>query len=339
MVQISILIDNNSNSGQLKADYLDNDTKGVVNNSNCVLLSDNSIVYEPNDELKISKNELLKEHGLSIFINKDDKEHFIIDMGASNKYRFNALKMNIDLSTIDFAVVSHGHSDHIGGLSDFLENFKGLPVYLSKEIASHNYFSTRHNNILKNIGNSHDIINDNADRIKQIDANCFISNDVALIFNKFNSYSKPHANKYLYSNSCLNNKKTNYDNGFSVNDSELSLDSFNHEITIAIIDNDSLIIVSPCSHNGIINIINSCIDFTGIKKIKAFIGGLHLIDDDSLETKKNIENLSKTLNSLYPDLSLFTGHCTGENAFQILNNCKSTINIENLFSGKTFSID
>lgn len=41
-------------------------------------------------------------------------------MGQTGLFAENARLMNIDLSTVDIAVLSHGHYDHGGGLKTFL---------------------------------------------------------------------------------------------------------------------------------------------------------------------------------------------------------------------------
>ncbi len=61
------------------------------------------------------------EHGLSIYV-ETSRYKILFDMGQKNGvFVRNAVKLGIDLSKIDFAVVSHGHYDHGGGLKNFLE--------------------------------------------------------------------------------------------------------------------------------------------------------------------------------------------------------------------------
>jgi len=67
---------------------------------------------------------------------------------------------------------------------------------------------------------------------------------------------------------------------------------------------DGLIIISGCSHRGICNIVDYGMKVTGIKKIKAVIGGFHL--------KKNDEITAKTI-KFFRDLKVETvipSHCT-----------------------------
>ena len=60
------------------------------------------------------------EHGLSILL-ETKKHRILLDTGASDVFIRNAEKMGIDLSTVDYVFISHGHSDHAGGLKHFME--------------------------------------------------------------------------------------------------------------------------------------------------------------------------------------------------------------------------
>ncbi len=51
------------------------------------------------------------EHGLSILL-ETEQHRILLDMGASNLFIRNAESLGIDLSTVDYVFISHGHSDH-----------------------------------------------------------------------------------------------------------------------------------------------------------------------------------------------------------------------------------
>ena len=66
------------------------------------------------------KDQLQTEHGLSILL-ETEKHRILLDTGASDVFIRNSEKMGIDLSTVDYVFISHGHSDHAGGLKHFME--------------------------------------------------------------------------------------------------------------------------------------------------------------------------------------------------------------------------
>ena len=71
------------------------------------------------------------EHGLSLYM--ETKRHKILfDTGAGPGFAANAQLLGVALAAVDIAVISHGHSDHGGGLAKFLEINKTAPVYISR---------------------------------------------------------------------------------------------------------------------------------------------------------------------------------------------------------------
>ncbi len=61
---------------------------------------------------------LITRHGLSLYIESKGLK-ILFDTGPDESIIDNAEELSIDLSEIDFAVVSHGHYDHGGGVSAF----------------------------------------------------------------------------------------------------------------------------------------------------------------------------------------------------------------------------
>lgn len=60
------------------------------------------------DTLKQNCSFLKNEHGLSLYIKHHDK-NILFDSGPSDTLIDNSQKMNLDLSEIDYFIISHGH--------------------------------------------------------------------------------------------------------------------------------------------------------------------------------------------------------------------------------------
>jgi 7,8-dihydropterin-6-yl-methyl-4-(beta-D-ribofuranosyl)aminobenzene 5'-phosphate synthase len=93
-------------------------------------------------------------------------------------------------------------------------------------------------------------------------------------------------------------------------------DNFSHELALAIKCEKGVAIFSPCTHSGIFNAIESCLEFTGGHNLLAFVGGLHLVD--GCESEDEIASIAKYFTDKYPHAKLYTGHCTCDSAIKIL---------------------
>ncbi len=91
-------------------------------------------------------------------------------------------------------------------------------------------------------------------------------------------------------------------------------DPVEDEIALVIRTRKGLVILTGCSHPGVISIIKKSISLTGDNRVLAVIGGFHLVS-------ANGERITKTARELL-DIGVekvYTGHCTGFKAECILS--------------------
>lgn len=106
------------------------------------------IENEPDD-----KNELLNEHGLSLYVEFDGKK-FVFDTGQTGKFLSNAEKINIKIDALDYVIISHGHYDHSGGVKSLFNIVnRSAKMYVGKEFF-HFKYKKLNNGTYKYNGNS-----------------------------------------------------------------------------------------------------------------------------------------------------------------------------------------
>ena len=230
------------------------------------------------------------EHGLSLYIEVGNKK-ILFDMGQTDLFVKNAKELGVDLSDIDVAILSHGHYDHGGGLGKFLEINQKAPVYLSRYA-----FGKYYNGNSKYIGLDMDL-NENprlvfVDEFNEIDEGLtlFSCNDNDREFN-LGSFGLTMAK-----------------NGKIVDD------DFCHEQYLLIEEQGKKVLISGCSHKGVLNITNWFVP-------DVLIGGFHFSKlplDDKLAEYADYLNKFKTV--------FYTCHCTGVEQYEFMKKYMENLN-------------
>jgi len=248
-------------------------------------------------------SQLVAEWGLSFHI-AFNIHNILFDTGSSGSFVKNAEHLSVNVEAVDTAILSHHHFDHGGGLRRFFEANSTASVHLG-EAPNGECFIRPLPFIKKYVGLEKALMTDYPDRFKTISKPTEILPDVFVFPHISGNFPRPAGNKRL----------------FVRRDGKLTLDDFAHEIVMAIKENNQLVIFTGCSHNGILNMVDTVArEFKGIP-VKAVVGGLHLVASPPFNfiagSKREVEELSKNILD-YPVDRTYTGHCTGTKAFTIL---------------------
>ncbi len=227
------------------------------------------------------------EHGLSLYI-ETEKHNILFDSGQTGIFTENAEKLDVDLKKVDIVILSHGHYDHSGGLLRFLECNQTAPVYLSRHA-----FADVYNAEETFIGIDPKLME--SDRLIFVDDLLQIDAGITLYSCNKNEVPYPADNFGL-------TMKT--EAGFVPDD-------FRHEQYLLLEESGKKVLISGCSHKGILNI-------TEWFNPDVLIGGFHFMKLDPAVSHDAdvLQNAAEAL--LCHNTTYYTCHCTGVEQFSFL---------------------
>lgn len=224
------------------------------------------------------------EHGLSLYIEAAGYR-LLFDTGQSDAFAKNAKVLGVDLSKVDFAVLSHGHYDHGGGLKRFLEINDHAPVYVNQHAFGYYYSGDNYIGLSRELeGNERLIVVEEEYRI----------NEHMTLFS-CNMRPRPY---------------DSYADGLKVRGREtLMPDMFRHEQYLLITEGDRRILISGCSHKGVLNILYWF-------KPDILVGGFHFMKVNPAVNPHRLEEALRVFTA--SDTKYFTCHCTGREQYAYL---------------------
>jgi 7,8-dihydropterin-6-yl-methyl-4-(beta-D-ribofuranosyl)aminobenzene 5'-phosphate synthase len=272
---------------------------------------------------KPPRRTLVSEFGLSIHAESRlgaETRNVLVDFGFTPEALLNNVDLlGIDPAALDGLVLSHGHYDHFGGLTGFLQQHGGklkprLPIYVGGEEC----FCSREWTAPPVRGN-----------FGALDRKALEAADLAVTYAEGPSRVADHAFttgqigltsfERLLSPSAM---KIGVDQGFGCYPDKFSEeerakaiipDQFRHEIATTFdLKGRGLVVLTSCSHRGVINAIKQAQAASGVRKVHAVIGGFHLAPYKEDYVRETIASLRE----INPDY-VIPLHCTGEPFYEL----------------------
>ena len=261
------------------------------------------------------KRGLHGEHGLSLHIEVSGRA-ILFDAGQDDLHIRNAKRLNIDLTALDAVVLSHGHYDHGGGLGALYEHLAPLPPPLLVGAGYNARRLSRTGDQTSDIGIASPIVPESCpspvviNSIQEIVPGVFIQPRAELV------------------------DETDLAPRFrSISGTVEEIDRFEDELSLTILEDDGLTVITGCAHRGVFNIVEEARRAFPGYRLKAIVGGFHLAESPSAI----LSRIAGDLAALDPEF-IYCAHCTGPRGFSALSetirgtvtwlSCGSRISIE-----------
>lgn len=242
------------------------------------------------------RRDLQTEHGLSLYI-QTEQHHILFDTGATDCFIQNAKKLGVSLSIIDILVLSHGHYDHTGGINAFLQQNRQAKVYI-RENAFQPFYHCSETGMteigIKAIQKDHP-------RLTLTTGNLKIDEELTLFTGVKGRRCYPETNW-----------KLKYFDG-----THYMQDDFSHEQYLSITEQGKRVLISGCSHNGIVNILEEYRTLFHAEP-HMVVGGFHTAGKDEFSEKSTgqVREIACELKKF--GTIFYTCHCTGVKPYQIM---------------------
>jgi 7,8-dihydropterin-6-yl-methyl-4-(beta-D-ribofuranosyl)aminobenzene 5'-phosphate synthase len=260
------------------------------------------------------------EWGLSMHAQSQragEVRNVLIDFGYTPQVLLNNMAvLKIDPASFDALVLSHGHYDHFGGMVGFLAANKGvlrqnMPLFVGGE----DCFCLR-----RNPGGNFGALDRKA--ILEAELALMLAEGPALVAD--HAFTTGRIAQTSFEQPLLPTTEiVGIFDGFGCfpekmpaakNTGSYIPDDFDHEIATAyLVEGRGLVVLTSCSHRGVINAVKQAQEVSGVDKVHAVIGGFHIVPplgDDYI--RRTIEAFTE----IGPDY-LIPAHCTGDRFYEL----------------------
>jgi 7,8-dihydropterin-6-yl-methyl-4-(beta-D-ribofuranosyl)aminobenzene 5'-phosphate synthase len=239
----------------------------------------------------VNRKDLMSEHGLSFWIETEDG-NLLWDVGQTNLVLRNAQKLGISIQSTTHIALSHGHYDHTGGLIQALILAPHAKVYGHPDLFIQRFSNPGHS--CKSIGSF-----EKKDVVEELCDTFILSTEpVEVLPGIFITGQIP--------------RETTFENtggNFFLDENCIFRDPIMDDQALYFNTSRGIVIILGCAHSGVVNTMKYISEITGIDKIFAVFGGMHL----SGASQERLELTADAFN-YYDVQKIGPSHCTGAEA-------------------------
>jgi 7,8-dihydropterin-6-yl-methyl-4-(beta-D-ribofuranosyl)aminobenzene 5'-phosphate synthase len=250
---------------------------------------------------------ILAEHGFSALVKTtaDGKTHTLLfDFGFSeNGAAQNAATLGVNMNEVEAVALSHGHSDHTGGMEKLtaLIGKRDIPFVVHPSVfKSPRYLKFGEEFKINFPKLTRKMVERAGLSVVETDKPYLLLSDTILFLGEIP-------------------RSTDFEKGWSLphcqKDGKEVWDAIEDDTSIVMnLKDKGLVILSGCAHSGIVNTVRHAITVTGIDKVHAVMGGFHL---SGPFFEPIIYRTTQELQKLNPSYVIPT-HCTGRKAIMVM---------------------
>jgi 7,8-dihydropterin-6-yl-methyl-4-(beta-D-ribofuranosyl)aminobenzene 5'-phosphate synthase len=262
---------------------------GQLEKGEIIVLAEDSVEYE---------SPLLGQHGISLFLKAESSKtvhRLLMDVGQNfDALHFNMDTLGIEPGSIDSIVLTHCHYDHTRGLVKLLESAdkNGISIVAHPDIYRIHFITHSH---LRHVGVG---MEDGKRKVEDAGGMFYLTRDPLQITAGVSTTGEVR-------------RRTDFEDPglslFTIESGSVVPDSMKDDISLILnVREKGLVILSGCSHAGIVNIVEHAVEITGISQIEGIIGGFHLVEASEEKIEKIVDSLAR-----FNVQWIAAGHCTG----------------------------
>jgi 7,8-dihydropterin-6-yl-methyl-4-(beta-D-ribofuranosyl)aminobenzene 5'-phosphate synthase len=256
-------------------------------------------------ENSIADIDYIAEWGFSVYISISEGPSILFDTGYRNACVFNADVAGIRLEDIDMIILSHGHTDHTGGLRSVLQKIRNtkpqrthVDVFCHPEATESQHVKHTTEYFYRGCPFQLEELTRLGAQFRTSSEPVWITGDIVL------SGEVPMRTDFeSVAPICYLKKADEYVESPVVDDQALFL-----------ITERGLLVILGCAHRGMINTIIHAKELTGVDEIYMVIGGTHLLNTSRAQQEATLAAIES-----FGIQKVGVSHCTGMRAASFLN--------------------